>query len=301
MSQFHRAAHPNGTVSARFCAASKCSKSAAQRGTPRVGITRDWSTSATLPRALGFATQPSTLYSRAPLIGSVTPRSSASSNTGQTCSLAATLALNHVPRSTHSVRARRRAAKPPVVLAFAHAMRDTMSAVAPRLRTRGSPNPAPMRTQLTTLRVLSARRTRLTARARVGLCVNAIRDRPTTRLALRTRSRPRLVQAHGWFVVLCLGLGALFLIAASPLHYVVLALLCCLWRVHAIRARALRVRDGIIALIIAFLVVHFGIHPARIAGIHMTHVLTAAGCAYLIVRIFQDFSRHYGALNPRAT
>ena len=117
----------------------------------------------------------------------------------------------------------------------------------------------------------------------------------------------RLVREHLWFVMLCLGFGSLFLLGAIDLHYFLFAVVFTSFRVcgtYVLRTIVKESYDGrdfgLLAFIVAIVVVHYGIQPAPIAGIRITNVLTALACAYTIARNFQDFGRHYGALKPRA-
>jgi phosphatidylglycerophosphate synthase len=117
----------------------------------------------------------------------------------------------------------------------------------------------------------------------------------------------RSVTEHLWFVMVCCGFGALFMVGAIDLRYFLLAVVFTSFRIcgtYVLRTIVKEPYDGrdlgLLAFVAAIFVVHYGIEPAPIGGVRITNVLAALSCAYAIARNFQDFSRHYGALKPRA-
>jgi phosphatidylglycerophosphate synthase len=117
----------------------------------------------------------------------------------------------------------------------------------------------------------------------------------------------RLVTEHLWFVAICCGFGAAFLLGAIDLHYFLFAVVFTSFRIcgtYVLRTIVKEPYDGrdlgMLAFVAAIFVVHYGIEPAPIGGVRITNLLAALSCAYAIARNFQDFSRHYGALKPRA-
>jgi hypothetical protein len=117
----------------------------------------------------------------------------------------------------------------------------------------------------------------------------------------------RWITEHLWFVMVCCGFGALFMAGAIDLPYFLFAVVFTSFRIcgtYVLRTVVKEPYDGrdlgLLAFVVAIFVVHYGIKPGPIGGIRITNVLAALSCAYAIARNFQDFSRHYGALKPRA-
>jgi phosphatidylglycerophosphate synthase len=117
----------------------------------------------------------------------------------------------------------------------------------------------------------------------------------------------RSIIEHFWFVAMCGGWAAAFWLGAIDQRFFLLAITFTTFRIcgtYVLRTLVDAPYDGrdyvLLAFIVTIFVVHFGLKPAPFAGMPITHWLTALSCAFAIARNLQDFSRHYGALKPRA-
>jgi phosphatidylglycerophosphate synthase len=117
----------------------------------------------------------------------------------------------------------------------------------------------------------------------------------------------RLITEHLWFVLLCGGWGVAYWLGAIDLHAFLFAVAFSSFRIcgtYVLRTLADESYDGrdyvLLGFVVAVLAVHFGLKPAALGGIRITHWLAALSCAFAIARNLQDFSRYYGALKPRA-
>jgi phosphatidylglycerophosphate synthase len=116
----------------------------------------------------------------------------------------------------------------------------------------------------------------------------------------------RLLSEHFWFVGLCAGFAALYLLGAIGLPYFLFCIVFTSFRICGTYVLFTIVKErydgkdlGLLCFLLGIGVAHYLGGTVQLHGVRLTNLLAALACIYAIGRNFQDFSRYYAVLKPR--
>ena len=117
----------------------------------------------------------------------------------------------------------------------------------------------------------------------------------------------RALGEHFWFVGLCGGFGALYLMGALERHVFLFTVvftsfrICGTYVLNTITKAPFNGRDlGLLAFIVAIFAAHFALPDAMVGPASLPNALAVAACVYAIARNLIDLRRRFSLLKPKA-